>query len=208
MGGITGHRVRENTPQTVTFRLTHTGAAHLADVQIDAPVSTSEPHTSKGPAAQGAHRSTVPVGSAVAISSPADHEGLHIVSARSTPTLDVSRLDQLGEIEEAGADLLAELVDLFVEETEGLMGNVRRLIDNEDTAALQRMAHTLAGTCGTIGAVRMRTLAIELEATLKRGEVQPAGTLVPMLAVEFLEVRALLEQYLRTRGRGAGGEGI
>ncbi len=130
------------------------------------------------------------------------------MSVTSTPTLDVSRLEQLGEIEEAGTDLLAELVGCFVEETEVLMSDARRLIDDEDAGALQRMAHTLAGTCGTIGAARMRTLAIEIEATLKRGDVPPACALVPMLAVEFLEVRVLLEQYVRTRGQGADCSGI
>ena len=127
------------------------------------------------------------------------------MSVMITPTLDATRLQQLAEIEDEGVDLMAELVGLFVAETETLLGDAARL--TEDAGALQRVAHTLVGTCGTIGAARMRILAMELESTLKRGEVAPAGSIVHSLAEEFVQVGVLLEQYLHHRDEAPGRPG-
>lgn len=126
---------------------------------------------------------------------------LAIVSA---PTLDACQLEQLAGLQDEGADLLPELVDLFVADTDVLLAEATRAVSGANVSALQRIAHNLSGTCGTIGAARMRALAAELETTLSLGQVQPAGSLVQMLVEEFGHVGDLLGEYVRARGECAG----
>ena len=54
-------------------------------------------------------------------------------------------------------------------------------VSRANVAGLRWIAHNLAGSCGTMGAARMRVLASELEATLTLDQIQAAGPKVQML---------------------------
>src|SRR5215210_1078759 len=52
-------------------------------------------------------------------------------------------------------ELLAELVGLFLEDMPPQLEALREAIEGGDASSVQRVAHTLKGSCGNMGAVRM-----------------------------------------------------
>ncbi len=78
--------------------------------------------------------------------------------------LDPNTLDALRGLEEGGDDdLLGELIDLFFEDAPGRIAGMRDAVTREDWPALASWAHSLKGSCGSLGAVRMADLCARLE---------------------------------------------
>jgi two-component system, sensor histidine kinase and response regulator len=70
-------------------------------------------------------------------------------------------------------DVVDQLVDLFMQSTPPLLGELREAVDGDDGERLRRAAHKLKGSCQNIGATFMATLCGSLEA----GEHDPRATL-------------------------------
>ncbi len=84
-------------------------------------------------------------------------------TAADLRTLDVDRFEELGELGDAGtADVLAEMAGLFLDEARGWLAAASDAAVDSNLIALRRVAHSLKGACGMIGAHRMRALSIEL----------------------------------------------
>jgi len=60
-------------------------------------------------------------------------------------------------------DIVDQLVDLFVQSTPPLLGELRSALDRDDRDELRRTAHKLKGSCQNIGATLMATLCLSLE---------------------------------------------
>jgi two-component system sensor histidine kinase/response regulator len=60
-------------------------------------------------------------------------------------------------------DIVDQLVDLFVQSTPPLLGELRAAHDAGDRDELRRAAHKLKGSCQSIGATFMATLCRSLE---------------------------------------------
>jgi CheY-like chemotaxis protein/HPt (histidine-containing phosphotransfer) domain-containing protein len=60
-------------------------------------------------------------------------------------------------------DIVDQLVDLFVQSTPPLLGELRAALDGDDRDELRRAAHKLKGSCQNIGATFMATLCHSLE---------------------------------------------
>jgi two-component system, sensor histidine kinase and response regulator len=60
-------------------------------------------------------------------------------------------------------DIVDQLVDLFVQSTPPLMGELRSALERGDRDELRRTAHKLKGGCQNIGATLMATLCLSLE---------------------------------------------
>jgi HPt (histidine-containing phosphotransfer) domain-containing protein len=71
------------------------------------------------------------------------------------------RLAELGE--EFGPVLISELINTFLLDTKSRMNKLRLLVEAGDTAAIAREGHTLRGSCGNIGALRLAKLCGQLE---------------------------------------------
>lgn len=68
-------------------------------------------------------------------------------------------LESLRELQQEGEpDILDELIALFLEDTLQQLAALREAVENEDTQSVERIAHTLKGSCGNMGALRMATL--------------------------------------------------
>ncbi|OFV92294.1 MAG: hypothetical protein A3G76_15400 [Acidobacteria bacterium RIFCSPLOWO2_12_FULL_65_11] len=114
----------------------------------------------------------------------------------TTVTLDVDRFEALSGLQEEGQpDVLAEMVGLFVGETEGWLVEARAAADGGDLVALSRVAHSLKGACATIGADQMRAQAARLEEALGSGRLSEADSLVQGIIEEFRRVKTLLDVY-------------
>ena len=84
--------------------------------------------------------------------------------------LDPNALDALrGLQDESDDDLLAELIDLFREDAPGRISGMRDAIAREDWVALASWAHSLKGSCGSLGALHMAELCARLERVGRAG---------------------------------------
>jgi HPt (histidine-containing phosphotransfer) domain-containing protein len=73
------------------------------------------------------------------------------------------------------AELLEELVRLFLGECPGWLTQIRDALARQDAAQLRRAAHTLKGTLATLGARPASAVAQRLEAMGRTGEMAGAA---------------------------------
>ena len=78
--------------------------------------------------------------------------------------LDPNALEALRGLQEEGEeDLLAELIDIFLDDAPGRIEGMRDAIGREDWPAVASRAHGLKGSCGSLGAMHMADLCARLE---------------------------------------------
>jgi CheY-like chemotaxis protein len=88
-------------------------------------------------------------------------------------TIDLARLEMVAEVM-AGGEPLDEFVDVFLANTAERINQVRRLLDCHDLVGTGREAHTLLGTAGNFGALRLSRLAEELRVACDTGNARHA----------------------------------
>ncbi len=111
--------------------------------------------------------------------------------------LDMNALEALRSLQEDGEDdLLAELIDLFLEDAPTRIDNLRESIAREDWSAMGSWAHSLKGSCGSLGAMHMADLCAKLEAMGRsnHGPRVDAERIQRDLEAQFELVRAALER--------------
>jgi len=96
--------------------------------------------------------------------------GPALVNADCLPpvTIDAARLEMIAEVM-AGGEPLGEFVDVFLANTAERINQIRRLLDSHDLDGTGREAHTLLGTAGNFGAMRLSRLAEDLRAACDTG---------------------------------------
>jgi CheY-like chemotaxis protein/HPt (histidine-containing phosphotransfer) domain-containing protein len=109
--------------------------------------------------------------------------------------LDESVLEGLRAL--GDASLLAELVELFVDEAPSRLMALRNAVEDEDAGTVEQTAHTLKGSCSNMGAWRMANLCAELQELGSSGELTATSELLDQLQAEFDRVRATLEEQTR-----------
>jgi len=87
-----------------------------------------------------------------------------------------------------GAEFAAELVDTFIEEATGMLAELRSARSDSHADRFRRAAHSLKTNSNTFGAVRLATLARELE--LKGLDADPARDTAAIAAIESEYTRA------------------
>ena len=121
----------------------------------------------------------------------------------STPgePVDPSALEALASLQEDGEpDLLVELITLFLRDTSA------RLLELStpplEAAAVARLAHSIKGSAGNLGAMDLQARAARLEAAATQGE--PADTLANLVRdveSEYRRVERHLGQLRASRER-------
>ncbi len=136
------------------------------------------------------------------------------ISRRTTPgatepkVIDLSVLHELklGEEEEDDADIMAELLTFFLEDTPGRLQAARRALASVDFHALREEAHALKGSCLQIGAARMAAVCGKLQL---QSESHPSDEVIRSLLEEmefqFHLVRQELHEMGMPRHTAAGG---
>jgi CheY-like chemotaxis protein/HPt (histidine-containing phosphotransfer) domain-containing protein len=117
---------------------------------------------------------------------------------RELPVLDPGRLASLRRLGEmTGQPLAREVVDRFLEETPGRLERMRVALVRGDAAELAFIAHTLKGSSGQLGALRVAALSGELEGRGKNEDLNGAPGLLAEIEQETARVALLLEQEER-----------
>ncbi len=130
---------------------------------------------------------------------------IRMATSESPANSEVQSIDRtlLAEIremqEEDGADLLGELITLYLQDSPHQMLSIREAIANGDAAGLERSAHALKGSCSYLGARRLASQCAELEDMGFRRKLDGAKDLQAQLDIEFSCVAALLNAELAPR---------
>jgi HPt (histidine-containing phosphotransfer) domain-containing protein len=73
------------------------------------------------------------------------------------------------------------------------IGVLRAALGQQDFAMIERAAHTIKGSSGNMGAIRMASISAALQTAGKGSDLTTAMRLITELEVEFIRARALLE---------------
>ncbi|MDX6382031.1 MAG: hypothetical protein QOI57_3055 [Rubrobacteraceae bacterium] len=131
------------------------------------------------------------ISQSTATSSPEEEtDGAATLEVNKAP-LDQSILEGLREL--GDQELLKELAELFLKEVPLQLEALREAIEGGDASSVERMAHTLKGSCGNMGVTRMSTICAELQEVGHSGKLVGATVLVERLEAEFGHVRPALE---------------
>ena len=85
-------------------------------------------------------------------------------------------------------DLMVEIIDLFLEERQYQVEEMRNSLAGGDYAMLSRMAHTIKGSLGSLHAVRARCRAQELELSAKAQDGRSCRDLFAALERDLVEL--------------------
>jgi HPt (histidine-containing phosphotransfer) domain-containing protein len=110
--------------------------------------------------------------------------------------LDQTALEALRELHDEGEDdLLIELIDLFLEDAPTRMNGMRDAIGREDWPAVASWAHSLKGSCGSLGAMHMAEHCNRLEQHGRLGGPrQHAELMFAELEAQYVLVRDALQR--------------
>lgn len=107
---------------------------------------------------------------------------------------DVLNLENLNElVEQIGQEMAATLIQRLVEEGEGMVGRIVTLVDPLHDGEVARIAHQLAGTCGTFGTTQLRYVLSGIEQAIKQGDPDALHRHRATLAAIWKATRAALE---------------
>ncbi|MBI4494552.1 MAG: response regulator [Chloroflexi bacterium] len=110
------------------------------------------------------------------------------------PALDRSVLDQMRSLDpEGGAELVRELIELFLEDAPAQLAAVRAGVLAGNADQVRRAAHGLKGVSGNMGARPVAAVCLELETLGRSGPLDGATALLARLEREFERLRQALE---------------
>jgi len=97
------------------------------------------------------------------------------------------------DLRNEGENLLSDLVDMFIAEVPGQLATLEAALAKGDAGAIRLTAHTLKGTAGNFGALRMRALASAIEEKSRNGSLDGASATFVELRAECARVRDALK---------------
>jgi CheY-like chemotaxis protein len=121
-----------------------------------------------------------------------DHSHSQAKSSREgvKPPLDRGVLEMLREL--GGSDLFSDLADTFLRDVPVRLAELRRAVEAGDDDVVQRSAHALRGSSGSMGATQMARFCAGLQDAGARGDLAQSIELLGRLEVEFGRVRPAL----------------
>ena len=125
-------------------------------------------------------------GGAVAVTS--------VAAAEYEPIVDPSVLDELRELEGIGDFSVAEMIDLYLQDTPERVQALRQALTAGDAVVAHREAHTIKGSCREVGARAAAGVALQIETSAKQGELAAAGDLLATLDIALEAARARLTE--------------
>jgi HPt (histidine-containing phosphotransfer) domain-containing protein len=113
------------------------------------------------------------------------------------PVLDSAVVSRLRQLTPPGEpDALAQVLNLFLVEVPPRIDRLRNAWSAGNIQEVDRAAHSLKGSAGTIGARRLYEVCRQLDTTGKSGDLAGLATLVDALGVEFGKVEEEIRRLL------------
>ncbi len=111
-------------------------------------------------------------------------------AAERIPPIDQHRIEQLLALQdEQQPRLVADLIEMFFADTPGHLQQLADAIRDGDATRLANLAHRYLSSIENLGALRMRTHCMELEALGRAGTLAGAGDALARLKLELAHVR-------------------
>ena len=95
-----------------------------------------------------------------------------------------------------GPEAVAQVVHRFLTNVEDMERAMRRAVEVGDPEALERAAHSLKGSSGTIGAGRLREICRRLEEVAEGGSLDGVEDGLCELRREFRQIRRQLSRHV------------
>ena len=108
----------------------------------------------------------------------------------------------LDDLRQQIGDAADRMIGLFLEDLPGYVEELRTAADTQDMSGISRVAHTLKGAAGNVGANRLAQRAMALEQEARSGVRSGCENLVSALIYEANLVRHVLEGSSKARPAG------
>ncbi len=92
-------------------------------------------------------------------------------------------------------ELFLELVDIFFQESNSILGALDDAIQSQNSNALKASAHTLKGAAGNVGAVVVQETSFSLEQLGRSGTCEGAASQVVALKEQVEDFRRNFAKY-------------
>jgi HPt (histidine-containing phosphotransfer) domain-containing protein len=112
--------------------------------------------------------------------------------------IDWDKLTGLRELQapDEEGDIVLELIEIFLEESERHLTRLEGARDRRDFKALEQIAHTLRGSAGSLAATRLLQVGADVEAAaVTAGDQTDIGPLIDRLAASTNEAREALRAF-------------
>jgi HPt (histidine-containing phosphotransfer) domain-containing protein len=106
--------------------------------------------------------------------------------------------DAILSLVDGDLELLAELVNLFIDTTPQLLTEIREAISRSDNETLAKAAHTLKGSVGNFATKGAYELALQLEQIGRHGSLADAEEVYATLDRELERLKPSLVKLLET----------
>ena len=108
-------------------------------------------------------------------------------------------LDQgtLGELRDSLGDAVGQVIEFYLEDTPGLLGELENAVKQDDGETLAQRAHNIKGSSRNVGAHRLANLCKAMEDCGRSGITRGTEQLLGSLAGEFERVRAALQHEIK-----------
>jgi two-component system, sensor histidine kinase and response regulator len=97
-------------------------------------------------------------------------DAVHPLPDAAPPGNPIDEADLLARVD-GDTGLLAEIIDLFLEDAETLLGDVRQSVRDGDADRVVRAAHRLKGSVATLSATQAARAALGLETLGRAGDL-------------------------------------
>ena len=113
--------------------------------------------------------------------------------------LDPAVLERLRQLTPPGEpDVLSEVLRMFVDEVPKRLAQLRDAWQRGDAPAVQRLAHSLKGSTGNIGAAALYGVCRHIDERARTGDLSGVAPLLDALAREYAAVEAEITLLLRS----------
>ncbi|MCI0534850.1 MAG: PAS domain S-box protein [Verrucomicrobiales bacterium] len=114
---------------------------------------------------------------------------------RHLPVVNLKSLEQLKDLAQPGEpNPLIEFIDLFLADVPDCLGQIRAALNEQKADDLRRLAHSLKGSAGNLGAEDLSFLCHELEMAAKHTDLATAPRLIQHIEAAFAQVQDALTQ--------------
>ncbi len=113
-------------------------------------------------------------------------------------TIKVLNLEVALELMDGDADLLKEVLQIFIDDVPRKMNGLRNALDSADADAIRFEAHSMKGSSANIGADLFRELAFKIEQAGKEHQIGTAVELFEKLESELTRLKTRIATVIES----------